>query len=276
MKICPVASSSKANMYVVAHDDQYIIIDVGLSGLQIHKQFTERLEGNYSQLKGIFISHAHSDHCGGLAALSKRLITHYKKNPSPPPFGVYTNPKLSLCLEEDFPELIFPVHTMKSAVEVGPFRVESITVPHDVPCLAFLITCGEEKLGICTDLGYIHDEVVEFFEGVQVMVMESNHDPDTLRNCSYPDDIKRRNFGEKGHLSNEDAAWATCELCEAGLKTVIFAHISQESNSIPLIEATFQEEMKAREKTYPCHVAFAPVKEPVAWYEVSTGAEVLL
>lgn len=276
MKICPVASSSKGNMYLITHQEHTIMVDAGINGTSIQK-YCKSLCGDLSHLSAIFITHTHGDHCSGLNVFSNKYQAFLKKTPQENLCTVYSGEKTSFYLAEGDKKLSFPVKDMKDGVQVGPFRVESIYVPHDAINLAFLITCGDEKLGICTDLGYIEDEVLDFFQGVQVMVLEANYDPDMLRNNSkYPADTKNRIFGKHGHLSNEDAAWAACELCEDGLNTIIFAHLSEENNSYELVETSFQEEMKARGKDYPCRLVLAPEKAPVAWYEVGTGEEILL
>lgn len=276
MKICPIASSSSANMYFISHEDQVIIIDAGVNGTAIAKEFLSLCD-DFSNLKGVFITHLHRDHCVGVKVFSNKIKAAMKTQPSLVPCTLYGGANTELHFGEFVPPLAFPVEKINKAVEVGPFRVEAISVPHDTPNLSYRITCGEESVGICTDLGYIADEVLDFFEGVQMMVLESNYDPDLLRkNTIYPAHKIQRVFGDEGHLSNEDASWAACELFEEGTKTILFAHLSTTNNTPDLARAALEKEMSDRDKTYPCKVAIAPVKDPQCWYQVSTGEELSL
>ena len=55
------------------------------------------------------------------------------------------------------------------------------------------------------------------------------HDPELLRQGSYPWPLKQRILGNRGHLSNSDAAWALARL-KRRPRQVLLAHLSAENN----------------------------------------------
>ncbi len=56
------------------------------------------------------------------------------------------------------------------------------------------------------------EKVKEKITDSDSLVLETNHDVDMLRVGHYPWSIKRRILGDKGHLSNEAAGEALCDM----------------------------------------------------------------
>ena len=61
-------------------------------------------------------------------------------------------------------------------------------------------------------------------------VLEANHDVDMVRRGPYPQRLKQRILGQRGHLNNEDCARALCELAESGTRAVFLSHLSTDNN----------------------------------------------
>ena len=53
----------------------------------------------------------------------------------------------------------------------------------------FTLPSGE-KIGICTDLGIVTEEVRNSLTGVNTLLFESNHDIEMLRRGPYPPELK--------------------------------------------------------------------------------------
>ncbi len=61
-------------------------------------------------------------------------------------------------------------------------------------------------MGFATDLGYIPPNVKAQLKGVDLLLLESNHDLEMLRDGPYPWQVKQRVLSRVGHLSNETAS----------------------------------------------------------------------
>src|SRR5690606_34032464 len=71
-----------------------------------------------------------------------------------------------------------------------------------------------------------------------VLVLESNHDVQMLRVGKYPWNVKRRILSDVGHLSNDAAGEALCELVTERTKRVYLAHLSRDHNQMDLAKLT--------------------------------------
>ena len=70
---------------------------------------------------------------------------------------------------------------------------------------------------------------VEGYMG-EALVLEANHDVDMVRRGPYPQRLKQRILGQRGHLNNEDCARVLCELAESGTRAVFLSHLSTDNN----------------------------------------------
>jgi phosphoribosyl 1,2-cyclic phosphodiesterase len=62
-------------------------------------------------------------------------------------------------------------------------------------------------------------------------VIEANHDVEMLRWGAYPQTLKTRILGNRGHLSNITCAELALRLAESGTKNILLAHLSHENNT---------------------------------------------
>ena len=131
------------NMTVYEIDDQMIVVDCGLAfpeqdmlGIDLVIPDFTYLKENYSKIKGIFITHGHEDHIGGLPYLLRDVNV--------PVYGT----RLTIGLIEGK----LKEHNLLSGaklnvikpgdmINVGAFTVEAIHVNHSIPdALAFAIS----------------------------------------------------------------------------------------------------------------------------------------
>ena len=74
-------------------------------------------------------------------------------------------------------------------------------------------------------------EAAEVLLGVDLLVLEANHDVETLRAGPYPYYLKQRVLGPRGHLSNDAAAGFARRAAQAGTGAILLAHLSRENNT---------------------------------------------
>lgn len=94
----------------------------------------------------------------------------------------------------------------------------------------FSIEHDGQKISIATDLGEVTKNVMDNLKQSKFVLLESNYEPEILRCCSYPYQVKTRIAGNRGHLSNNVAGQTIVKLLEHGLQNVMLGHLSKESN----------------------------------------------
>ena len=86
-------------------------------------------------------------------------------------------------------------------------------------------------MGFLTDTGYVTEEASDLLPGVDLAILEANHDVEALRSGPYPYYLKQRILGTEGHLCNEDAAAFAVTLAEQGAGEIVLAHLSKDNNT---------------------------------------------
>jgi phosphoribosyl 1,2-cyclic phosphodiesterase len=120
-----------------------------------------------------------------------------------------------------------------TAFSIGDIDIAPFTIPHDAadPC-GFVFTSGGVRMALATDLGYMPPNVKSALKSIDVLLLESNHDLEMLRDGPYPWSVKQRVLSRVGHLSNDAAADFLAQDYDGGAHTIVLAHLS-ESNNVP-------------------------------------------
>jgi phosphoribosyl 1,2-cyclic phosphodiesterase len=118
-------------------------------------------------------------------------------------------------------------------------EIQTFHTTHDAAApVGFTITTGEGKIGFVTDLGIATRLVAERLKGCRILVLESNHDEQLLRDGPYPWHLKQRIRGNHGHLSNAASAQLLQDVLWEGLEAVFLAHLSETNNRPELAVTT--------------------------------------
>ena len=217
-----LASGSTGNAALVSCGDTHILLDAGISA----RRLTAGLAAQGVRpeaLSAILITHEHSDHISGLQVFTKknRVPIHA------------TGPTCrQLCYKVAFLDDLVRVQEAGTGAQIGALWVESFPTPHDAAGSVGWSIAGENaRVVLCTDLGYVTEEVRRVVDGCDLLVCETNHDVDWLRTGPYPYYLKQRILGDYGHLSNEAGAELAAWAVERGTRSVILAHLSQQNNT---------------------------------------------
>jgi len=117
--------------------------------------------------------------------------------------------------------------------QIGDISVSPFTIPHDAADpVGFVFQAEGVRMALATDLGYITPNVKAQLKNVDLLLLESNHDLEMLRDGPYPWSVKQRVLSRVGHLSNEAAAEFLEGSYDGQATYVILAHLS-ESNNLP-------------------------------------------
>ena len=116
---------------------------------------------------------------------------------------------------------------------IGDIDVNPFTIPHDAadPC-GFVFHARHEsiRMAVATDLGYVPPNVKQALKGVDVLLLESNHDLEMLKDGPYPWSVKQRVLSRVGHLSNHAAAEFLLRDYDGGAHTIVLGHLSEKNN----------------------------------------------
>ena len=116
---------------------------------------------------------------------------------------------------------------------IGEIDVCPFTIPHDAadPCgFVFHSRTESIRMAIATDLGYVPPNVKMALKNVDVLLLESNHDLEMLKDGPYPWSVKQRVLSRVGHLSNAAAAEFLLRDYDGGAHTIVLGHLSEQNN----------------------------------------------
>jgi phosphoribosyl 1,2-cyclic phosphodiesterase len=116
---------------------------------------------------------------------------------------------------------------------IGDISISAFTIPHDaIDPVGFVFQTEGIRIGLATDLGYMPPNVSLQLRGCDILMLESNHDLEMLRDGPYPWSVKQRVMSRVGHLSNDAAANFLETHYDGQASYVVLAHLS-ESNNLP-------------------------------------------
>lgn len=224
MNLCSIASGSSGNCIYTGTDKAGILIDAGISAKRI-EQGLASIDRNIKEIKGIFVSHEHSDHIKGLGVLARKH--HIPIYGTKGTLEAVKNTSSLGVIDED----LYRVIHAEEDVVIDDLVIKPFRISHDAAePVAYRMECGTKSAAVATDLGFYNQTVVDKLQKLDVLLLESNHDIHMLQVGSYPYQLKRRILGDRGHLSNESAGKLLCHLLHDDLKAVFLGHLSKENN----------------------------------------------
>ncbi|WP_324825637.1 MBL fold metallo-hydrolase [Sinanaerobacter sp. ZZT-01] len=222
LRFCSFSSGSSGNCYLVKTDKTALLVDAGISGKKIWNGI-EKTGTSIQDLKGVLITHEHSDHTKGVRILAKK-----EKG-----LNFFANKKTWSQLKEKGPSEQCQIFKTGDSFLIGDIQVKTFSVSHDAADpVGFSFSKGEKQVCIVTDTGCICEDLLNEMRFADLLVLEANHDIDMLKIGKYPWFLKQRVLGDQGHLSNESAAKTLVRLLkeEKRKRQVLLAHLSRENN----------------------------------------------
>ena len=148
--------------------------------------------------------------------------------------------------------------------EIGDIAISSFTIPHDAADpVGFVFQAEGVRIGFATDLGYIPPNVKAQLKGLDLLLLESNHDLEMLRDGPYPWAVKQRVLSRVGHLSNEAAAEFLEKVYDGQAAYVILAHLSESNNLPDLARVTAERALIGRASLIANRLLLAEQNEPL-------------
>ena len=240
MRYASLASGSKGNCHAFSDGERTLLIDVGISYLQIRTRL-EALDWELGQVRAVAITHEHSDHIAAIPVLLRRTDWTF----------MATADTLSAIERihglEIPPSRWIPLRA-GHALEWEDWRLLPFSTPHDaVDSVAFRLEGNGFAGAVVTDLGHPTALVVDHCQDLDLLVLESNHDIQMLREGSYPPPLKARILSRVGHLSNEASAELLGRCLSRRLRSVVLAHLSEQNNDPDLARFAAEEVLRGAE-----------------------------
>lgn len=259
MKVVVLGSGSKGNSTYVETKNTKVLIDTGLSMLQVKS----RLKNQGIELKklnAVFITHEHTDHIKELVSiLTKTSATLYIEENT----FIEANKRLRGNLV-NFPKVFIKPNTKYN---INDLSVVPMKLSHDTAyCMGYLMkqldVDSNNSFASITDTGYIDKKYYKILSYINTILIESNHDPEMLLNSGRPWMLINRILSNQGHMSNEQCIKHLKDFISDNNKNIILGHISEECNDYDL---AYKECSQAFDNNPPFNlsVAYQYIEHPV-------------
>jgi len=149
--------------------------------------------------------------------------------------------------------------------EIGDIAISPFTIPHDaVDPVGFVFQSEGVRMAVATDLGYVPPNVKAQLKKLDLLLLESNHDLEMLRDGPYPWSVKQRVLSRVGHLSNEAAAEFLEAEYDGQAAYVVLGHLSESNNLPELARVTAERALNGRASLLANRLLLAQQHEPLS------------
>lgn len=244
MRMMSIASGSSGNCIYIGTDNAHILVDAGISKKRIVEGL-KLLDLSLDDIDAIVVTHEHDDHIRGIGVVERQSMT--------PVYG--TNGTLEYIKGYQplgkLPEGIYHSVVPGNDFLVKDIRISPVSISHDaVDPVAYVFSNEDKKIGVLTDIGHYDSNLLESFQNLNAMLIESNHDVNMLMTGPYPYYLKQRILGNRGHLSNESCGRMLGELLNDKLENILLGHLSKENNFPDLAYETVRMEINLSDSSY--------------------------
>src|SRR5580704_15980549 len=148
---------------------------------------------------------------------------------------------------------------------IGDLDITPFTIPHDAadPC-GFVFEAEGIRMALATDLGYMPPNVKAALKRIDVLLLESNHDLEMLRDGPYPWSVKQRVLSRVGHLSNDATAEFLSTAYDGQAAYVILAHLSENNNLPELARVAAERALLGRASLLANRLLLAEQHQPLS------------
>jgi len=210
--------------------------------LTLDQAFAELERNGISRdmVKGVLLTHAHQDHMRCLyAAVSRCHCSVYCT------MGVMAQMLQRCRISSRIRDHHVPIFK-----EI-PFRILDMEITafetmHDVKSVGFSIEYEGERFVVATDMGTITERAAYYMSRANHLMIECNYDLKMLEGGHYPQMLKDRVKGEKGHLDNVVAAQFVADNYHEGLHYVFMCHLSKDNNTEEIATAAMTSALEAK------------------------------
>jgi phosphoribosyl 1,2-cyclic phosphodiesterase len=228
-----LASGSAGNAILISSGKTNILIDAGLSCKELTRRMTHAGVAP-DDIAAVIITHEHTDHARGVGVFSRQYNTPVYMNAAT--LGATSPAVGEVPTAQTF--------STGDALAIYDLSVQTYPVLHDAADpIGLIVSNPSKRVGIALDMGHPTTLVKERLRGSDALILEFNHDPEMLRQCRRPWEVKQRILSKNGHMSNEAALKFLSDLIHDRLQCIVLAHISREANSGTLASSCVEQHL---------------------------------
>ena len=231
LRIHTLASGSSGNCALIEAgsglDRVVLCLDCGIAQ-RTARGFAEAAGLSMTSVDAVLLTHRHSDHSANIVPTASRASAPLYAHAD----SLETNQRTSMA---EITRRNVEVRNFEDRgfFKIGPLVVTPIKLPHDAePTFGFVFETANSKAGFFTDLG--RPEILMepgLLDGMETLVLESNHDIDMLAKGPYPRALRQRVGGDLGHLANTQTFEILASSAPKSLKRLVLAHLSLKNNT---------------------------------------------
>src|SRR5215475_7671899 len=238
VKFCALAGGSSGNTALLATESTRILIDAGVSMLQLRKRLSAIGE-DLARVNAILVTHEHSDHIAGLPVLGRNRDVHAS-------FWLSRLTEPAIAWGERRPSRV-ETFQAGASFTIGDIEVQSFSIPHDaVDPVGFCFETQGVRIGLATDLGYIPASVKYHLRRTDLLLLEANHDLDMLKVGPYPWSVKQRVMSRVGHLSNLGVSEYLTRDFDCAATDLVLGHLSEQNNHPEIVRLFAGQALEGR------------------------------
>lgn len=195
-----ISSGSIGNCYILECNDESLIIELGVSWVEILKGVNYDL----SKVRGCLSSHRHLDHSASIEHAIRMGLSVYS------------------C--EDVQSVHQDAKVLKKGLKtrIGGFRVQRVDLQHNVDCIGFLIEHDEiGRLVFCTDTC----RIPYIFKNVNHFVVEANYSNEIIVDMLCDNSYIRS--ASENHMEITDTIEFLMRNYSSDCNTIVLIHLSQ-------------------------------------------------
>jgi len=215
-----LGSGSSGNAILIECDGSRFLIDCGF-GIRAIAGRLKTIGVEPTSIEACLVTHEHTDHVKGAGAAAKKWG-----------WEVFATPGTAKAraLRKTQVQLFDPGMT----IDFDRMIVSTTPTPHDArQSVGFVVESRSTgaRAGLFYDIGHVSRSIAGACEHLDILVLESNHDDDMLRNGPYPRWLQNRIACATGHLSNRDAGVFARDAVTRELNHLVLAHLSEKNNT---------------------------------------------
>lgn len=247
LRFISFGSGSSGNCAFVGCEDAEgkvcgLLIDAGVEPDTVYKGLKDN-KIDIRNITGILLTHDHGDHVKyayTILRANRHMVLYTTMRTMS---GILRRHNISRRIK-DYHKIIYK----EFEFQAGVFNVTAFETSHDgTENVGFAINTpdGEHRFVVTTDTGFITDRADYYMRTANYMMLESNYDLRMLMHGPYPEYLKARIVGQRGHLDNTEAAAYVAKAYHPGLRYVFLCHLSEENNTPAIALATMTDALVA-------------------------------